>query len=143
AVVDHVLFVGRARPEEHEEVVTLLRRDFRGGRGVDGGDADVVDDHLGIVLLAPLLDVLAVEPLVVVWNEVVPLHNAYPLLRREGLFGQGQRSRANACRLNQFAPGKGHRRPLLHLGLGEAEYETRCGGGPKHTRMALAIWATL
>src|SRR5256885_7322498 len=36
----------RSRPEEHEQVVSLLRRHFRGGGGVDGGDADVVDDHL-------------------------------------------------------------------------------------------------
>jgi len=116
AVVDHVLFVGRPGPKEHEEIVALLRRDLCRGGGVDGRDADVVDDHLGIVLLAPLLDVLAVEPLVVVGDEVVPLEDPQRLLGRESLLRHGQRGRANACNLDELAPGKGHRRPLLYTG---------------------------
>ena len=80
-VVDDVVLVDRARPEEPEEVMTLLRGDLGRGGGVEGGDADVVDRDLGVVLLAPLLDVVAVEPLVVARDEVVPLQDLQLLLR--------------------------------------------------------------
>src|SRR5207245_10858420 len=73
-------------------------------------------DHLVVVLLPPLMDVLAVEPLVVGRNEVIPLHDPQRLLRRESLFRQGERSGASACHLDQLASRDGHRRPLLQLG---------------------------
>ena len=55
--------------------MTLLGRDLSGGAGVEAGDPDVVDGHLGVVLLAPLDDVLLVEPLVVGRHEVDPLED--------------------------------------------------------------------
>ena len=39
------------------------------------GEVDVVDHHLGVVLLAPRLHVLVVEPAVVRRHEVAPLHD--------------------------------------------------------------------
>ena len=64
--------------------MTLLRRDLGGSGGVEGRDADVVDGDLGVVLLTPLLDVGAVEPLVVAGDEVVPLKELQLLLRALG-----------------------------------------------------------
>src|SRR5690349_21647515 len=62
--------------------MALFRRDFGGGAGVQLGIDDVIDDHLGVVLLTPLLDEHVVEPLVVGRNEVFPLHDLERLLAR-------------------------------------------------------------
>src|SRR6185503_9128704 len=86
-----------------------------------------VDDHLGIVLLSPLLDVFVVEPLVVAGHEVVPLQDTQRLLRGEGFSGKCQRRSTRTGHLNQFTTGKGHRRPLLQWGRGQ-----------KHTQPQLA-----
>lgn len=51
----------------------LLRRHFGGGPRRNQPQVDVVDRHVGIVLGAPLLDVLVVEPLVISGDEVAPL----------------------------------------------------------------------
>ena len=61
--------------EELEEVVTALRRDLGRSRAEEQREVDVVDGHLDVVLLAPLLDVRVVEPLVVVGDEVRPLQD--------------------------------------------------------------------
>src|SRR5262249_24254954 len=74
----------RWRQEQHE-VVTPLRRNFRRSAGFDQREVDVVDNHLSVVLLAPVLGVFVVEPLVVGRNEVAPLQDL------QGLCGAGGR----------------------------------------------------
>ena len=70
--------------EEHHQVVALLRRDFRRRARRNQGEVDVVDDHFGVVLLAPFLGVLVVEPLVVGGDEVAPLQDLQRLGRARG-----------------------------------------------------------
>src|SRR5262245_10416855 len=60
--------------------MALFRRYFGGRAGVELGVHDVIDDHLGVVLLAPLLDEHLVEPLVVGRDKVLPLHDPEGLL---------------------------------------------------------------
>ena len=62
----------------------LLRRGL--GRRTIGDvvEPDVVDDHLGVVPLAPLLDVGVVEPGVVARDGVLPLQDSEGLLLGSG-----------------------------------------------------------
>src|SRR5215472_14614605 len=91
--VHHLILIDRRRSEEHHQVVALLRRHFRGSARGNEIEVDVVDDNLGIVLLAPVLGVLIVEPLVVSGHEVAPLQN-FQGLRRTG--GGCMKERADA-----------------------------------------------
>src|SRR5262249_6433709 len=81
AMVDDVVLVDRPGPQESKKVMSLPGCDFRGSSGVDRGDPDVVDRALGVVLLAPLPDVSAVEPPVEAGHEVAPLKDLQLLLR--------------------------------------------------------------
>ncbi|MNN35075.1 hypothetical protein D3C81_1489130 [compost metagenome] len=93
-MIDHLVLVHRWRRQEHEQVMSLLCRHF--GRRARGqrGDADVVDHHLGIVLLAPLFHVGVVEPLVVARHEMVPLQDLQRALRRVGIARDHERPEA-------------------------------------------------
>ena len=73
---DHAILVRRRRREELEQVVAALSSHFRGGPGWKFGQVDVIDPNLGVVRLAPTLDVHVVEPLVVRRHEVTPLDDA-------------------------------------------------------------------
>src|SRR5260370_10569556 len=55
-VNDLILQRGRRR-EEHEEIVPLLRLDLGSGPSFQVDQVDVVDNHVGIVLCAPLFGV--------------------------------------------------------------------------------------
>jgi hypothetical protein len=71
--VRDLVLVHRRRSEEQHQVMPLLRRNFRGCARLDQSEIDVVDDHLGVVLLSPFLGVSVVEPFVVSRHEVAPL----------------------------------------------------------------------
>src|SRR5207248_4340247 len=126
-----------------EEIVPLLGRHLRCRGGVDGGNADVIDDDVGIVLLAPFLDVLVVEPLVVTRHEVVPLQDLQRLARGAAPARQQQPRRSvSPCRLDDFAPGEPpvSHELLLRSGLLQGGAAVRhLRRGPK-TR-ALALWS--
>jgi len=81
-VVDHLRLVTRCRPQEHEEIVTLLGRHLGGRARIDRWNPDVIDDHLRVVLLAPLPGICVVEPFVVGGHEVAPLENLQRVARR-------------------------------------------------------------
>src|SRR5262249_40652257 len=72
------------RGDEQEEVVPVTRGGLGRAARVDLGRRDVVDDHVGRVLLAPGLREGAVEPPVVAGNEVAPLQNPQRLAGRGG-----------------------------------------------------------
>lgn len=57
-----------------EQIVARLGRGFRGRTRGDVGDRDVVDSDLDVVLLTPVL-CERIEPLVVLRDEVAPLHD--------------------------------------------------------------------
>src|SRR5262249_24845809 len=109
AMVDDVVLVDRPGPWGVEEVVALLRGDLGGGDGVEAGGADVVDDDLGVVLLAPLLDVGAVEPNVIAGDEVIPLEDPQLLPAAQpvdaALDAERRADACGACELQQLAPG--------------------------------------
>ncbi len=98
-VIDRVLPVFRRRPGEHEEVVALARRGLRRRPRGDLLDGDVIDDHLGVVPLAPLPGQHAFEPPVVLGQEVCPLGDperlppGLPRRRAAGKAQQGPGSR--------------------------------------------------
>jgi hypothetical protein len=55
-VIDHLILVDRRRRQQDDQIMPLLRRGL-GRRTVgDVVEPDVVDDHLGVVPLAPLLE---------------------------------------------------------------------------------------
>ena len=62
AMVDDLILVERGRRQQHEQVVALARLGLGGRAGRDVAEPDVVDDDLGVVLLAPGLDEALVEP---------------------------------------------------------------------------------
>ena len=119
--VDDLGLVGRRRRQEHEEVVSLLRRDLRGGPGGEVHQVDVVHDDVRVVLLAPFLGVGAVEPRVPGRNEMAPLDDLERLLLGGGPFGKqegrsGCRGEGGSAREGYEVP-PGHPRPRLRFFL--------------------------
>ena len=70
-MIDHLIFVRRSRRQEHDQIVPLPPLGLGHCLADDLAEANVVDDHLRIVLLAPFLDVVLNEPLVVgsLWDD--------------------------------------------------------------------------
>jgi hypothetical protein len=98
--VDDLTLMDRRRRQEHHKVVALLRGDFRHGARRNEIEIDVVDNHFGIVLLAPFLDVDGIEPFVVARNEMVPLHDLESLGGARGIDVKkrtGARRKTGAC----------------------------------------------
>src|SRR5262245_60979380 len=81
---NYLVLEHRGRSQEQDEVMAPLCRDLGRRARFDERKIDVVDHHLRAVLLAPLLRVLAVEPLVVAGDEVAPLENLERLGRARG-----------------------------------------------------------
>jgi hypothetical protein len=73
--VDDLVLVNRGRRQEHHQVVPLLGRHLGSGTRGDQRQVDVVDRDRGIVLLAPFLDVFALEPGVIGRDEMAPLQD--------------------------------------------------------------------
>ena len=80
---------------------------FSRSLGRQVGEVYVIDNDVGIVLVAPLLGKGLVEPIVIGWNKVGPLHDFEGLLLSCGPFGkQENRSESgpyspSACDLNE------------------------------------------
>src|SRR5260370_37505386 len=85
------------RPGKHEQVVAFSRGDLGGGASVDLVGRDVVDDYARVVTSAPLLGVLAREPLVKSWDEMGPVCDLPCLLAAESAAGK-EEGRADAGR---------------------------------------------
>jgi hypothetical protein len=86
-MIDHPIFVGRRGRQQQDKVVPMLRLGFGRRSTGDVAKPDIVDDNLGVVLLPPLFDETLVEPSVVVWNEMLPLHDLERLLLSAGPAG--------------------------------------------------------
>src|SRR5262245_28662638 len=90
--------------------MALLGTDFRGRARLDEREVDVVDDDLGIVLLAPVLRVLGVEPFVVTRDEVAPLQDLERLggarRRRVEEWTNARRNACGTCRPDDVAAGQ-------------------------------------
>jgi hypothetical protein len=98
-VVDDFVFEHGRRRDKAEEVVALLGGHLGPCPGRHLVDEDVVDDHLNVVLLAPPLRVLVVEPPVVGGDEMAHLGDPQRPLALAGVaFGLGRPARLRFVR---------------------------------------------
>jgi hypothetical protein len=81
-MVDHVIFIITYRSRPHHDVVALLRFSLRRGTVADVAQANVLDDHLCIVLLPPLFGIGSAEPFVVARDEMLEFQDFERLLLR-------------------------------------------------------------
>src|SRR5947209_20466320 len=105
-VVDHLLLIRRRRREEHDQIVPLLRRNFRGGPRRDFVERDVVHHDVDVVFLAPFFGEHAVEPLVVPRHEVTPLEDLQGLLLRRCSFRKEKERAGSGSDCQRAAAGK-------------------------------------
>ena len=75
AVIDDIVFIRGRWAQEHAQIVALILGDFGGGAALDAGHADIGDDDLCVVFVAPLFHESLVEPFIEGRHEVVPLHD--------------------------------------------------------------------
>src|SRR5260221_14344128 len=92
-----VLVCGRRR-EEHEKIVSLSGVGLGCATGGEVNEVDMVNRHLGIVFLAPLLAESLVEPFIVRGNKVAPLDDLQRLLLGCGTLRKQKRRTPRAGR---------------------------------------------
>ena len=71
--VNGLLLVGAGRRKQHQQVMSLLCRGLGGGFRVKVDKVDVINHHIRVMLLSPLLAEGAIEPGVVGRDEMTPL----------------------------------------------------------------------
>ncbi len=109
-MIDDEVLVGRRRAQEHEQIVAAAALDFGLRAAVEAGHADAVDDHLGVVGVAPLSGEDVVEPVIELRHEMIPLQNrqAVFFLRVGELRNQEAAGGGRAGEFEQFASGRVH-----------------------------------
>ena len=122
-MVDHLVLEPGLRRQVPEDVVTALRGDLGLGTCGELGQRDVVDLHVGVVPVTPVLRVGLVEPDVVSGHEVAPLDDLervlvllVDVLRHPGC----RRLRQRAAVEDQESPEA----PAQHLAARQALRET-------------------
>src|SRR5437868_7835518 len=99
--VDDLLLIRRRRREEHHQVMAFARLRFGSAAGRQVDQVDIVDRDIGVVLLAPVLGVGAVEPGVPGGDEVAPLQDLQCFL----LGGSALRKKKRGAYTGNHGPG--------------------------------------